>query len=502
MLLFLNDAYSSQEKFAYRGKKLSEVLASSASDLVDRVSFFDSFCREDLGSPYANMDATHQSALLAVPVPNSRGDVAELVRRFEVVLFPAIYYLHVDDPILVALLNIGLRHIDNIVATHGLNSVLSIQRKLPELVAARSFWSCFCGASQPAHELSPWGSPDVERAIMAVSAEKWLPVLASLQFVADALIEVAETCAVAGVAASGHSVQTFTSVKLSKKSNRMSFPNPFLRSASFHDAVESAAQPASGRAGSRSPPRQSRQSVSATGKYDGIRCYDLSTLDSVSEKQGVSVCEKKLLESAKHALHNVHTLSRVLMSKVLVFDLNSAFYGQLFIQHINLLELTKSCVLRSLGDIKKTIKGDSGCNSNLFSNLILSLSSAAHAATLTLVDDAILNGGLSRTYSGSLAFTLEAQLQNLQHIFFEWLQENVTDFVAGSFPSLFKSKHMEFLITEIIPMMKRDSAELVTLFEASYAKAQNHVPISSPYFLSRVVLARDSGDAAAAAFRC
>jgi hypothetical protein len=473
----------------FRGKSLIDVLASSTSDLVDRVSFFDSFCRDNIGTHFVEKDASFHSALSSMPGPNSKPDVAELIQRFEAVIFPAIYYLPVDDPILIGLLKIGLRHIDNIVATHGLNASLSVQRKFPELVAKVSFWSCICGAPQSAHDFHPWGSPEAEKAIASVSAENWLPVLASLQFVADALIEVAETCAVAGVASDGHAVESFASVKLSQKSRRMSY-----RLSSFSGPGEGPAQSARLRAGSRSPPRQS---FSAIGRYDGVRCYDLSTLDSFFERQGVSVCEKLLLESARHSLQNVHTLTRVLMSKVLCFDLNSVLYGQLFIQHINLLEQVKSFVLQSLDSMKKTLKGDSGSSANL----IVSLCSAAHAVTLTLVDDAILNGGASRNFSRSLAMTLEGQLQNVQQLFVEWLQENVTDFVPALFPMLFKSKHMEFLLTEIIPLMKRDSTEIVSLFEASYAKAQNHVPASSPYFLSRIILARDSGDASAATFR-
>lgn len=475
-----------QENFAYRGKPLLEILTTSSSELAGRVGFFDSFCRDNIGTPFWANHTPYQSALCAVPGPNSKPEFAELIRRFESVMFPAIYYLPVDDPVLIGLLNIGLRHIDNIVATHGLNAALQIQRTMPELVTKESFWSCLCGAPVSAHDVRPWRSNETEKAIMSVAADKWLPVLASLQFVADALVEIGETCAVSGVGSSGHVVKSFASVKLSQKSGRMSYRTFVTGSGDLHSGRP--------RSGSRSPPRQS---FSTTSRYDSIRFYDLSTFDSMFEKQGVSVCEKKILESAKHTLQSVHTLSRVLLAKVLVYDLNSEFYGQLFIHHINLLEQTKQCVFRSLDTMKKVLKGSAGSNANL----IIALSAAAHAVTLTLVDDAILNGGSSRTFSRTLALTLEAQLQNLQPLFVEWLQENVTDFVPGLFPSLFKSKHLEFLITEIIPMMKRDSAELVTLFEASYAKAQNHVPISSPYFLSRVVLARDSGDAAAAAFR-
>jgi hypothetical protein len=147
--------------------------------------------------------------------------------------------------------------------------------------------------------------------------------------------------------------------------------------------------------------------------------------------------------------------------------------------------------------MKMMLKGDSGSNSNV----IVLLAAAAHAVTLSLVDDAVLNGGPSRKFTKSLAVKLDAQLQNAQHVLAQWLQDNVADFVPAFFPSLFRSRHFEFLMTEILPMMQRESSELVSLFRASYAKAQNHVPISSPYFLSRVVLARDDGDAAAAAFR-
>ncbi len=394
--------------------------------------------------------------------------MVELLHRFEAVLFPAISFLPTDDPILTELLNIGLRHIDNSVVSHGFNTSLSIRCKLPELVSKkRSIWSCFCGVAQPSYLVDPWGPPETVKAIECVSAEKWLPVLASMQFIADALIEVAETCAVSGQFVAGQRPQAFASAKLSQKRSS-----------------------ASGRLSTRG-------GAAADDRYGAVRCYDLSSLLSVSQKQGVSVCEKKILDSAHVTLHNLHALARILASKTLAYDLNGLFYGQLFVSDVNLLELMQSCVFCFLVDMKTLLKGDSGSNANL----IVLLASAAHSVTLSLVDDAVLNGGPSRTFSKTLAVKLDAQLQNAQHVLGQWLQDNVTDFIPAFFSSLFKSKHLEFLITEILPMMQRDSSELVSLFRASYAKAQNHVPISSPYFLSRIVLARDDGDAAAAAFR-
>ena len=409
-----------------------------------------------------------QSALACSPGPNIRHDMVELLHRFEAVLFPAIYYLPTDDPILIELLNIGLRHIDNSVVSHGFNTSLSVRSKLPELVSKKtSIWSCLCGVATPSHLTDPWGPPETVKAIHCVSAGQWLPVLASMQFIADALIEVAETCAVSGLYIAGQRPTAFSSAKLSRNRSSVS---------SRHSL---------------------RGGAAADDRYNAVRCYDLSSVLSVSQKQGVSVCEKKLLDSAHLTLHNLHALARVIASKALAFDLHTSFYCQLLVNDINLLELTKSCVFRFLDDMKTLLQGDAGSNTNL----IALLSSAAHSVTLSLVDDAVLNGGPSRTFSKSLAVKLDAQLLNVQHILGQWLQENVTDFVPALFSSLFKSKHLEFLITEILPMMQRESSELVSLFRASYAKAQNHVPISSPYFLSRIVLARDDGDAAAAAFR-
>jgi hypothetical protein len=449
---------------------MQDIIASAASDLVAKVGFFDKCCRDALNpyldTPLSSDAPPRQSYLAAAPGPNTRLEdtKTQLFRVFQSVMLPAIYFLPADDPILAELLNIGLRHIDNMVVKHGLSTVLSVRRKLPQLVVKKSFWSCLCGVAQPAHLVDPWGSSEVVKEIQSVSDEQWLPVLSSLQFMADALIEIAETFSIAGSADDEQS--TFPSLKLSHK----------LRKSQVHP---------------------SRYSSHTTSVYDGIHSYDLSTLLSVKERPALSAGEKKLLDSAHLALQNLHALARVLVSKTLVYDLNSVLYGRLFVDDINLLDQIKSCVLVCLADIKKKLKGDSGSNSNL----IVLLSSIAHIVTLSLVDDAILNGGPSRKFSKSLAVKLEAQLQGAQHAFGQWLLDNVTDFVPVMYPQLFKSKHLEFLITEIVPMMQRDSAELVNLFSASYAKAQNHVPTSSPYFLSRAVLARDDGDAAAAAFR-
>jgi hypothetical protein len=230
---------------------------------------------------------------------------------------------------------------------------------------------------------------------------------------------------------------------------------------------------------------------------DSLRFYDLSTVRLAKEKPGLSHCEKKLLESIFLTLQNLHSLAHAFISKTLVYDLNSAFFGRLFVGDINLVELVKSCVLNALSDMKRCLKGDRGSNSNL----IVLLANFAHIVTLSLVDDAILNGGSARVFSKSFALQIESQLQDARSLFEKWLESNLTDFSPALYPSLLHCRHFEFLLTEIVPMMQRDSEELVSLFQASYAKAENHVPVSSPYFLSRIILARDDGDAAAAAFR-
>lgn len=459
------------QQFSHRDQNLHELFASLAPRLCVKVgSFFDEFCKDNISVPFSS-EAPNQSSLATTPGTNIRPDMIELVRRFELTVFPAIFYLPSDDPILIELLNVGLRHIDNMVVNHGLNAVISVRCKLPELVSKKTsmLWSCFCGVDQPSHLAEPWGSADTVKAIRSVSAELWLPTLASMQYIADALIEVAETCAAAGESITGQMPNSFPSAKLSRLLHRRS---------------------------SLGRPSSHPTSV-AGGRYEEVRSYDLASLLSANLKQGVCLCEKKLLESAHLTLHNLHALARVLVRKTLVYDFDSSFYCQLFVVDINLLDLIKSCVLDALANMKKMLKGDSGSNSNV----IVLLAAAAHAVTLSLVDDAVLNGGPSRKFTKSLAVKLDAQLQNAQHVMAQWLQDNVANFVPAFFPSLFRSKHFEFLMTEILPMMQRESSELVSLFRASYAKAQSHVPISSPYFLSRIVLARDDGDSAAAAFR-
>ena len=64
------------------------------------------------------------------------------------------------------------------------------------------------------------------------------------------------------------------------------------------------------------------------------------------------------------------------------------------------------------------------------------------------------------------------QLQNAKHDFEQWLLEQVSvrggvgvtharrdtpqDFVPALYPSLFSCKHLDFLMTEVIPVMQRD----------------------------------------------
>jgi hypothetical protein len=363
-----------QVDFSHRGKSAADALAAAASDLVVKASFFDAFCKDHtpLQPGETNESASFETALAAAPGACSRADIVQLVHRFESVIFPAIFYLPSDDAILLELLNIGLRHIDSMVVNHGFSTVLSVRRKLPEPVTKNSLCSCFFGFTQPPHLVDPWGPPETVAAIQSVSAEQWLPLLASLQFVADALVEVAETCAGGGGGLKGQTVHTFASVKLALRMQQGGAP-----SRNSFRATTVAGGGAGKAAGSHGPRGGSpvRHSAAASRGYGDIRGYDLATVVAVRDKQGVSVSERKLLESALLTLQNLHALARILLSKTLVYDYNAALYGRLLIQgDINLQAQLKTCVVGCLADMRRTLKGDSGCNGNL----IVLLASVAH----------------------------------------------------------------------------------------------------------------------------